>query len=88
MITFSGLIHIFLFLLSSLVCDPSFMAISFSVPELWQVLYKWSSTRNLETEKKNLAWMLTSIWILGRVDNPKFGMVIPDKCLVRMQRNI
>ena len=76
----SNCFDVVLFLLSSLVIDPSFILISSLVLELWQFTFirVWP-----EIPKSGIpVWILPNIWRLGQVRDTKFGTVISNIMLL------
>ena len=71
-----------LFLLSSLVTDPSFMSISSLVLELWQLsllIRDWPENPEIGNTP---VWALPNIWRLKQVRNTKFGTKVSNKMLL------
>ena len=69
-----------LFLLLSLVTDPSFISISSLILELWQFSFirDWPTIRKLEIPP----WVLPKNWRLGWVRDPKFGTNVSNQMLL------
>ena len=72
------------FLLSSLVIDPSFMSISSLLLELWSFFYKefGQKSRNRNTP----VWVLFNIWRLGGVKDVKFSMNVSIEKLLNAEK--
>ena len=64
-----------LFLLSSLVTDPSFMSISLIGSGVLTISFYKRLTGNPETGNTTV-WVLPNIWEVGRVRDTKFGVNI------------
>ena len=77
----SNFIDIALFLLSSLVTTPSFMATSSLVLELWQFSFirNWPEIRKSETPPSQF---FPNIWRLGQVRNTKFDTNVSNEILL------
>ena len=74
--------NVALFLLSSLVTDPSFMSTSWLVLELWQLSFfirDWPENPEIG---KTPVWVLPNIWRLKQVRNTKFGTKVSNKMLL------
>ena len=61
-----------LFLLSSLVADPSFMSISLTGSGVLTISFYKRLTGNPETGNTTV-WVLPNIWEVGRARDTKFG---------------
>ena len=71
-----------MFLLSSLVTNPSFMSVLWLVLELWKVIFVYKGfTRNPEIGNISL-WVLNNICKLRLVTDSKFGTNVSNKTLL------
>ena len=75
---------IFIFSLSSWVCDPHFMLIFSPVPELWRVLQRRDFNQNLEMKNKPM-WILPYICTLSWVSHQ---LLVYNECLVKVKKAV